>query len=325
MTDVANPSPPSRRSARWVQKWIRNPVLRREMQERMQTRRGAIAITFWLVLLSAAFLLVYQTNATLGDFGGPVVDVGRIGREIFEWVLFVMLLLVLFLVPAFTSSTVAGERERQTLVPLQVTLLSPAQIVIGKIAAAVVFVVLLVVLTAPLLAASFLIGGVSIGDMVRGLLMVLLTAVVVGSLGVACSATAKRVQTATVLTYAIVLAMAVGTLIGLGALALVDAMRGFDTVNPPKEILMFNPFVATADVFDSGSSILGFGDTATPLGGLRSLLDELDSSDRDFILGPERDETTRIWRWYVVASIALTYSAVVYAASKVRAPAEAER
>jgi len=292
--DVGSASATRGRPGGWVQKWVRNPVLRREMHERMATRRGAIAITFWLVLLSAAFLLVYQANATLGDFGGAVVDV-------------------------------AGERERQTLVPLQVTLLSPAQIVIGKIAAAVVFVVLLVVLTAPLLAASFLIGGVSIGDIARGLLMVLLTAVVVGSLGVACSARAKRVQTATVLTYAIVLLMAVGTLVGLGALALVDAMRGFDTVNPPKEILMFNPFVATADVFDSGNSILGFGDTATPFGGLRSLLDELDSADRDFILGPERQETTRVWRWYVVAAMALTYSAVVYAASKVRAPAEAER
>jgi len=325
MTDAAQVSSTAGRPGRWVQKWVRNPVLRREMQERMETRRGAVAITFWLVLLSAAFLLVYQANATLGDFQGAVVDVGRIGREIFEWVLFVMLLLVLFLVPAFTSSTVAGERERQTLVPLQVTLLSPEQIVIGKIAAAVVFVLLLVVLTAPLLAASFLIGGVSISDIGRGLLMVLLTAVVVGSLGVACSARSKRVQSATVLTYAIVLLMAVGTLIALGSIALVDAMRGFDTVNPPKEILMFNPFVATADVFESGSSRFGFGDTATPFGGLRSLLDELDSADRDFILGPEREETTRVWRWYVVAAIALTYTAIVSAASKVRAPAEAER
>ena len=40
-----------------------------------------------------------------------------------------MMSLVLFLVPAFTASSVAGERTRQTLIPVQMTSLGPFDIV----------------------------------------------------------------------------------------------------------------------------------------------------------------------------------------------------
>lgn len=313
-----------------VKSLLENPVLRREMDERMRTRRGAIAITVWLLLLSGIFLLVYQANSAFAGFDFAVtIDVGRIGREIFEWILFGMLVLTLFLVPAFTSGAIAGERERQTLVPLQMTSLSAFSIVWGKIAAALVFVMLLILLTAPLLAMSYLVGGVTVWDIVKGLAMVMLTAVMTGSLGVALSSKAKRVQSATVMAYGVVLLLSIGTFIALGALAIVDETRGNDEVSVPKEILALNPFAATADVFDAGGSPLGFGDTATPFGVLRSLLDELDRSRWDNVIVPALAEdprrSTSLWRWYVVGAIAVTYLSVAYATGRVRAPAVSER
>ena len=94
-------------------------------------------------------------------------EFAAVGRSIFEWLVFFMLLLVLFLVPGLTSGAIAGERERQTLVPLQVTLLRPWQIVVGKLGASFAFLALLVVATAPLLVVAYLIGGVTIADGAR--------------------------------------------------------------------------------------------------------------------------------------------------------------
>src|ERR687897_3498024 len=129
-----------------------NPVLRRELVERMRGRRTFIVLTIYLGVLAGILYLVYQTNrgTSASSFGAPVAtQIASVGRGIFEWLLFFMLLLVLFLVPGFTSGAIAGERERQTLVPLQVTLLRPWQIVVGKLTASFAFLALLVVAAAP--------------------------------------------------------------------------------------------------------------------------------------------------------------------------------
>src|ERR671910_2823196 len=139
-----------------------NPVLRRELVERMRGRRTFVVLTIYLGVLAGILYLVYQANrgTTGSSFGAPVAtQIASVGRGIFEWLLFFMLLLVLFLVPGQTSGAIAGERERQTLVPLQITLLRPVSLLLGKIGASLAFLLLLLVATVPLLSVSYLIGG----------------------------------------------------------------------------------------------------------------------------------------------------------------------
>ena len=104
-----------------------NPVLEREVRERMRGTRSVVVLTIYLVLLIGIFFLVYSalTGSSSGSSTVAPTEVARLGRSIFEYVLFFMLLLVIFLVPGFTSAAVAGERERQTLIPMQITLLRP--------------------------------------------------------------------------------------------------------------------------------------------------------------------------------------------------------
>lgn len=312
-----------------VKRFLRNPVLRREMDSRMRSIFGALSISFWLLLLSGIFLIAYAANVAISNEfnNGAVVNVGRIGREIFEWVLSGMIALILFLVPAFTSGAIAGERERRTLLPLQVTLLSPLSIVAGKVSAAVAFTILLLVMSTPLLAISFLVGGVTILDVVKAMFMLVLTAVLVGSIGVAISAAVKRVVSSIVLTYGAVLLMCIGTFVGLGVWVLVEDVWGSGNGYPPREIVAMNPFVATADIFDAGQSGLGLGDTATPLGGLRSMLDEFER-DGDWWFDandPDAPDGTAVWRWYVVGAALMTYLSIGFGIRKIRAPAESER
>ena len=110
-----------------------NPVLQRELRERMRGPRAMVMVTAYLGLLVGIFYYVYHAQAG-GKTGLTVAiaptEVAQIGRGIFEWVLFFMMLLVLFLVPGLTSGAIAGERERQTLIPMQVTMLKPRSIVL---------------------------------------------------------------------------------------------------------------------------------------------------------------------------------------------------
>jgi ABC-2 family transporter len=233
-----------------------NPVLRRELTERMRGWRACIVLTLYLALIAGTLYVAYQvgrnTNDSPSDLAASFNAPARVGRGIFEYVLFLMLLLVLFMVPGQTSGAVAGERERQTLIPLQVTLLRPRSIVLGKVGAAVAFLVLLLVATTPLLAVCYLIGGVSIGEVLGGVAMVLAVGLAIACLCTAISTFCRRVQFATVLSYGLVLFLVAGTLATRQAAEWIDEARGKDEATAPGWLLLGNPVATVADVVDDG-------------------------------------------------------------------------
>ena len=268
-----------------------NPVLRRELVERMRGSRAAVVLTVYLVLLSGVFYLVYRVvrDTRVDPWESAASQIAGAGRGIFEWLVFFMVLLVLFLVPGITSGAIAGERERQTLVPLQVTMLRPVSILVGKVAASTAFLLLLLVATMPLLAVSYLIGGVSIPQVVSAVVMVGFIGLALAAVSAGISACVRRVQAATVLAYAFTLALVIGTLLVYAIANIVDASRGSDEANPPAWILAPNPLAALADVVEGDERSVNIA-TASPFDGLMALIDR--GSDRDdevFVDGPRGD------------------------------------
>ncbi len=263
-----------------------NPVLRRELIERTRGGRTAVVLTVYLLLLSGIFYLVYRVTREAGtdQFDSAVSQVAGAGRGIFEWLVFFMLLLVLFLVPGVTSGAIAGERERQTLVPLQITLLRPRSILLGKIAASTVFLLLLLVATTPLLAVSYLIGGVSIGQVLGAVASIAFVGLALAAMTAGISACVRRVQAATVLAYGLTLLLVAGTLLVYAAANLVDASRGSDRAEAPGWLLTPNPLAAVADVIESDDGgVEGLASTS-PFDGLVTLIEPDDPGDDAFIV-----------------------------------------
>ena len=246
-----------------------NPVLARELKERMRRKRSGFVLTVYLILLSGALWLLYLGASAAGTDGPGALRLASLGRAAFQTLLFVMLFLVCFIVPGLAAGGIAGERERQTLVPLQVTLLRPRSILFGKLAASLAFVAFLVVSALPLIGVSFLLGGVEPGEVVRGLAMVLVVAATVASLALTCSTLMRRVQGATVVSYAVVAFLVGGTFVGFGAEMLADR---HGPQGKSQLILALNPLMATADVVsrapDSGSRV------PSPFTPLQSLIDD---------------------------------------------------
>jgi ABC-type transport system involved in multi-copper enzyme maturation permease subunit len=242
-----------------------NPVLARELKERMRTRRATVVIIVWLFILGATMDVVYQAKAgeTANVFGGPLAtQSAAVGRTVFETLIFLMLLLVVLLVPGLTADAITGERERQTLVPLQVTLLRPRSIVAGKLLASIAFVALLVVVSLPLLGVSFVLGGVTVSQLVAGAVSVVGTALLVACISILCSSLAGRTQAAVVMALGLVL------LLSVGGPAVYAAQRVFDNDgrHPPATALLVSPFFAAADAVGSSRS------SSSPLSGMRTLV-----------------------------------------------------
>ena len=161
---VAPPAPagpPSRR--RWLGGRFRaNPVVIKELRGRMRGPRAFIVLTVYLLLMSTLRHAAVRRVCR--------VDQQRLQRDqraggranlCSAAVVGIELLLVCFIAPAFTAGAISGERERQTYDLLRTTLLSASSLVLGKLASALSYILLLLVAAFPLQSLAFLLGGVA--------------------------------------------------------------------------------------------------------------------------------------------------------------------
>ncbi|MDD2922737.1 MAG: hypothetical protein PHQ36_10675, partial [Anaerolineales bacterium] len=127
------------------------------------------------------------------------------GKAVFSTVVLIELLMIGFIGPALTSGAIASERERQTFDLLRVSLLSPRDLLVGKLGASVMYLLLLIFAAIPLQSLAFFIGGVGVGELIVSIVILVASAFLFCTLGLYFSTIAKRVLTATILSYAAIL------------------------------------------------------------------------------------------------------------------------
>lgn len=277
---TANLGAPRRAAAREFLGAVQT-IMVKELRSRMRGRRAFIVLTIYLGLLALITYGIYVVVApgarsmVGGGFGfGQANASAIIGQAIFTLLSIFQLILVCFIAPAFTAGQISLEREKQTLDLLISTPMRPGAIVIGKLAAALAFVVLMIVAAIPITAIVLMYGGASIDDIVRQQVVLLATALMLGAIGLFYSALLKRTQAATVLTYITVLALTLGTamlFIFWSVVANQTEDGGFRpgvTRRAPEQIMWVNPGVAMLDVV-SNTEPGGFGGISGMLRELR--------------------------------------------------------
>uniref|UniRef100_UPI0035AF7230 ABC transporter permease n=1 Tax=Promineifilum sp. TaxID=2664178 RepID=UPI0035AF7230 len=203
--------------------WLSNPVAVKELRGRMRGRRAFAVLTLYLVVLSAVIALVYLTYVS--GAAGPGSSAARTaGKGLFAAVLAVQGFLVLFIGPAFTAAAISGERERQTFDLLRTTLLPAGSLVLGKLISALSYVFLLVLVSIPLQSIAFLLGGLSLTELILSQIVILVAAVAYALYGLWCSAAMRSTLAATVATFA-------GTLFMTGGIPLL-ALAAVVVLNP---------------------------------------------------------------------------------------------
>ena len=245
----------------------------KELRGRMRGRRAFVIITIHLLLVAGfAWMVETLMERTLtSGFGGTFSASAEIGRALFVAMLILLTLIVLVLAPASTAGAVSLEREKQTLDLLITTPISSLSIVLGKLLSALSWILLLLLASIPVTALVFTFGGVGPDDMVKGYVVLLVTALFYGSVGLFVSALVKRTQAATVINLVTVIALTAGTgfmyifwstMTSNGFLP--DGGRNDGFVEslgrrPPEVLLWFNPFIAQLDVVCGTET--GFGGT----------------------------------------------------------------
>lgn len=239
-----------------------NPIYKQE------TRISARSFRFPLIILLFNSVLA---GVALLNMYSMVTQVRRTAEiqyssflSLYVFVAVVEFVLLLFIIPAITAGSISGERERQTLNLMLTTHMTAADVVLGKLFAGLVNIFLMIVSSFPILALAFIYGGVSEEDIVRLLICYGMTALLMGCLGIFCSASFKKSTTATVASYCMAAGLLAGT-VGINQLASLfwraTSVNGAVSSGGCIYLLLFNPastfLVSIGGQMNSGSELSG--------------------------------------------------------------------
>ncbi len=180
-------------------------VAKLELRQRVRSSRWVIVLVLWFALIALITGLAFFAMGSQ-----------RSGPLLFSVVVFLVLTLGLLVAPALSATSVNGDRAAGTLATLQITLLSPAEIAVGKLLAAWTTALVFLATASPFLALALLLGRTSVLRVAVSLLMLALILLAVCAIALGWSAVCARTASSAVLTYLSVAGLAVFTLVFFG-------------------------------------------------------------------------------------------------------------
>jgi ABC-type transport system involved in multi-copper enzyme maturation permease subunit len=185
-------------------------LVRMELQQRLRSRTWYIMLAVWFVVIG---LVTWGAFASFNVLSAEEPIGPGAGRFVFEAVVGFVLFFGLLVAPAVSASTISGSRSGGTLAVMQVTLLTPGQLLLGKWLASWVTALAFLATALPYIVVAMSMGGLDVSGLVVFVAMVAVELGVVCAVGTAVSAVADRTLFAVVVTYLLVALFAVGTLV----------------------------------------------------------------------------------------------------------------
>lgn len=223
-----------------------NPVLRNESKISVRSIKFTLMIFAYIAVLSVAVMIYYSSVNEAIFSNGLYLE----SSKLFYVVMAIgQAILLLFIVPALSSTAICSEREKQTLDILLSSKLTPLQIIIGKVSASSLIVIILIISTMPLYAIGALIGVVKISNILSLIVFFIVNTIFVSSIGVFISTCAKTSKVSTTLSYAVVLAIYMGIIVITWAILIITIynkdMSGTALTTMPKAspIVYLSPVV----------------------------------------------------------------------------------
>lgn len=214
-----------------------NPIVQRDLRARWRNWRAFGLIFVYAALLAGimgwqyANLIDASQNAVYSarSYSGPPIrrfsfpqaldtnafsarqHLAYVGLTLFRNLNTMQLFGWMLIAPALTAASIAGERERGLLEALQLSYLSAARIVGGKLLCAMGFLILMLLIPLPIMAVCFTLGGISPGEFMIALALQIATAITCALIGLAVSAWSRRVNIALTKSFLYVLSWGFGT------------------------------------------------------------------------------------------------------------------
>lgn len=230
-----------------MERYRTNAVYTKELKQSVRNIKFPITVGLYCFTIAVIGLF---TLVAISAYGYPVYSAYTIKQDFitFYSVLFGLEFgLVIFVVPAITGGTISGERDHGTLDLLLATTLGPYRIIMGKLISVVSKLLIYVISSLPILALVFTMGGAGLADLLRYMLLILLTSLYIGSFGVFMSVIFKKTSTAMAVTYVWIMFIALGTIF---VTIMSTAVRPADN-NALNPVFLLNPIITLFALLDA--------------------------------------------------------------------------
>ena len=177
------------------------PLLTKELIEQANNKRTYILRVVYAVVLFGAALWAYS-DLNNGGASAGLVNFGK-GRAFFEMLVNVQTFAIILLLPAITCGALTVEKEKDTLALLLLTKLSSWTIVFEKLVSRVLAMGTYQLLSLPLFAIVYGMGGVELSGIIHAVISLLALTIVVASVSILCSTWFRTTSEAFILSYVI--------------------------------------------------------------------------------------------------------------------------
>lgn len=163
------------------------PLLVKELRTRLRVKTAfGMALGYMGCLCAIVFITLMTSVSNESQTGW------KIGANLFGIITYLQAILIVFVTPLVTASSITGEKDQKTFDSLCVAPVSTRQIVCAKLAASLILFIVLILISLPFAAASFILGGISPQALFLAYLLTLLAAANIASIGLFCSARYER-------------------------------------------------------------------------------------------------------------------------------------
>lgn len=231
-----------------------NPIVKKDLQVTVRSMRMSWGLFAYEAALTVTFLLALLVIQSSSGLGGGNIYTYLV--YLFPVVAVAQVCIVAMYMPIITASSISGEKERQTFDLMLTTCMSPFSIVFGKVVSAVLRILFFVAASMPIMALSFVVGGLSWSNLFYYLLALILFSVFAGSIGILASSLCRKSVVAVLLSFAMYFVLFFMTFLPL--LCYLFATRG--EYGETMLFLLINPMVFFEEVFMQmmiGESVFG--------------------------------------------------------------------
>ena len=178
------------------------PILQRQLRADFRKHRFFVTHLASISVLALSFVALMSVQVEEGSSTTP----DQIGRGLFSTFFLVQLLVCVTVFPAFSATSFSEERANECMDLLLTTTMRPVEIVWGKLISSIVYCLLYIVASVPLISIAFLFGGIEEGEVIAGFLLLILATLSVAVLGVCISSYSRGTVSSVLTTYVAIVA-----------------------------------------------------------------------------------------------------------------------
>lgn len=180
-----------------------NPVLQRELLVNLRMGRGFVLLFLYQAVLATVVYFAWPQDSRLDLTENP-----KDARKLVDMFFLGQYVLASMMAPSFAAGTITGEKERKTYEMLLASPLRPFAIVIGKMVASLTHLAVLIFSSLPIVMLCLPLGGVSLYEVLAAYLGLIVSVLTFGAISVACSSYFQRTAASLVVSYLLILPLA---------------------------------------------------------------------------------------------------------------------